>query len=73
VRSGFLILAALAMSVSGCVQHSSAWDDAWAQCEAEASEQEEFAQPGPGQRSEWQENYVRECMDKKGFKERSTI
>ena len=36
------------------------------QCDAEASEQAD-------QRSEWQENYTRECMHKKGFKERATI
>ena len=66
MRGGLLILLAL-IWVAGCAQHSSAWDDAWAQCDAEASEQAEFAQPDPDQRSEWQENYIRECMDKKGL------
>ena len=73
MRGGLFLVLALVMMTSGCAQHSSAWDDAWAQCDAEASEQAEFAQPDPDQRSEWQENYIRECMDKKGFKERATI
>jgi hypothetical protein len=33
----------------------------------------EFASPDDDQRSEWQENYIRECMDKNGFEEKSTI
>ena len=64
MRGGLFLVLALVMMTSGCAQHSSAWD---------ASEQAEFAQPDPDQRSEWQENYIRECMDKKGFKERATI
>jgi hypothetical protein len=27
----------------------------------------EFAARDPDQRPEWQENYIRECMQKKGF------
>jgi hypothetical protein len=65
-RIAMLALPALAW---GCAQHSKAWDDAWAQCEAEATEQMEFAAPDPDQRSEWQENYIRECMSKKGFED----
>ena len=64
---------ALVAVVAGCVQHPPGWDDAWAACQAEAIEQMEFAQPGPDQRSEWQENYIRQCMDRKGFREPSTI
>jgi hypothetical protein len=67
------MLVALVGGVMGCAQHSPAWDDAWAACAAEATEQMEFAAPDPDQRSEWQENYIRECMDKKGFEEKSTI
>lgn len=67
------MLVAFVGGVVGCVQHSAAWDDAWAACEAEAIEQMEFADPDADQRSEWQENYIRQCMDKKGFKEKSTI
>jgi hypothetical protein len=61
------------ISAAGCVQHPPGWDDAWAACQAEAIEQMEFADPRPDQRSEWQENYIRECMDQKGFEEPSTI
>lgn len=57
----------------GCVQHPPGWDDAWAACQAEAIEQMETADVDADQRSEWQENYIRGCMDKKGFKEKSTI
>ena len=33
----------------------------------------EFADPDADQRSEWQDNYINQCMDKKGFKVKSTI
>ena len=72
MRTAWIALA-LAASAAGCVQHPPGWDDAWAACQAEAIEQMEFAAPDRDQRSEWQENYIRECMDKKGFEERSTI
>jgi hypothetical protein len=49
----------------GCSQHSREWDDAWAQCQSEAIEQMETAGVAQDQRSEWQENYIRECMQKK--------
>jgi hypothetical protein len=60
---------ALVISAAGCAQqqHPAGWDDAWAACQAEAIEQMEFAAPPRDQRSEWQNNYIRECMDKKGF------
>jgi hypothetical protein len=67
------IAPALVMMAVGCVQHPPGWDDAWAACQAEAIEQMEFADPGRDQRSEWQANYIRECMDRKGFEEPSTI
>lgn len=67
-----LTLALLALA-AGCAQHPPGWDDAWAACQAEAIEQMEAAQPDRDQRAEWQENYIRECMDRKGFRERSTI
>jgi hypothetical protein len=54
----------------GCTQHTAAWDDAWAACQAEAIEQMEVADPDADQRSEWQENYVAECMKRKGFEEK---
>ena len=67
------LIPALVMAATGCAQHDRAWDDAWAACQAEAIEQMEFADPDPDQRSEWQENYIRECMDKKGFEEPASI
>jgi hypothetical protein len=68
IKMGWIALALI--GVAGCAQHSPEWDEAWAACEAEAVEQMETAMPAEDQRSEWQENYIRECMDKKGFEER---
>ena len=53
--------------LAGCQSHSAAWDDAWAQCEAHATEQMEFADPDADQRSTWRERYVGACMQAKGF------
>jgi hypothetical protein len=64
-----MALAALLPLVWGCQQHPPGWDDAWAACEGEAVDQMEFADVQADQRSEWQENYIRECMEKKGFTE----
>ena len=64
-----IAMLALLPLVWGCTQHSKAWDDAWAQCQAEAIEQMETAGVAGDQRSEWQENYISECMTKKGFVE----
>jgi hypothetical protein len=58
---------ALAGLLAGCQSHSAAWDDAWAQCEAEATEQMEFADPDADQRATWRERYVGACMQGKGF------
>jgi hypothetical protein len=52
---------------AACQSHSAAWDDAWAQCEAEATEQMEFASPDADQRSTWRERYTGACMQAKGF------
>jgi hypothetical protein len=67
------IALALIGAAAGCAQHPPGWNEARAACEAEAIEQMETAQPADDQRSEWQENYIRDCMDKKGFEERSTM
>jgi hypothetical protein len=53
--------------VAGCQSHSAAWDNAWAQCEAEAIEQMEFASPDADQRTTWRERYIGACMQAKGF------
>ena len=53
--------------VAGCQSHSAAWDDAWAQCEADATEQMEFASPDADQRATWRERYIGACMQARGF------
>ena len=53
--------------VAACQSHSAAWDDAWAQCEANAIEQMEYASPDPDQRSTWRERYIGACMQARGF------
>jgi hypothetical protein len=67
------IALALLIAAAGCAQHPPGWDDAWAACQAEAIEAMEAAEPDADQRSEWQDNYSNQCMDKKGFKTKSTI
>ena len=77
MRSGLPWLTSLVpgcwCSAGGCTQHSQAWDDAWAQCQAEAIEQLETAEVDADQRSEWLENYSQECMSKKGFEEKAVL
>jgi hypothetical protein len=67
MRHAFWLLATTALLLSGCAQHSKAWDDAFAQCQAEAIEQMETAGVDRDQRSEWQDNYINSCMQKKGL------
>jgi hypothetical protein len=67
-RSTLLVGASLSLLL-GCTQHSQAWDDARAQCEGEALDQMEVADPDADQRATWRENYIAQCMDRKGFKE----
>lgn len=64
-----IALVALLPLAWGCAQHSQAWDDARAQCEAESIEQMETAGVDHDQRATWRENYIRECMEKRGFEE----
>lgn len=66
-------LAALLGLATGCTPHSQAWDDAWAQCEGEAYEQMETAMVDHDQRNTFREEYVAQCMDKKGFPEKTSI
>jgi hypothetical protein len=72
MKAGWFALALVA-AAAACTQHPPGWDDAWAACEAEAIEAMEAAEPERDQRSEWQDNYIDQCMDKKGFKTKSTI
>jgi hypothetical protein len=60
-------LAIAGLLLAGCQSHSSAWDDAWAQCEASAIEQGEFAQVDADQRTTWRERYIGACMQSRGF------
>jgi hypothetical protein len=55
--------------LAACQSHSAAWDHAWAQCDAEAIEQMEFADPDADQRATWRERYIGACMQAKGFSE----
>jgi hypothetical protein len=67
VRTAALVgLAGLAL-LAACQSHSAAWDDAWAQCDAEAVEQMELADPDADQRATWRERYIGACMQGKGF------
>jgi hypothetical protein len=58
---------AVLLLAAGCQIHSAAWDDAWAQCDANAIEQMEFADPDADQRSTWRERYIGACMQARGF------
>jgi hypothetical protein len=66
-RSAQAIGIAGLLLVAACQSHSAAWDDAWAQCDANATEQMEFASPDADQRSTWRERYIGACMQAKGF------
>jgi hypothetical protein len=57
---------ALVILMTGCAQHDPAYDEAWAACDTEALEQVETVEP-QDQRAAWRENYVEECMQRKGF------
>jgi hypothetical protein len=62
-----LILTGFALLLAACQQHSMAWDDAWAQCSADATKAQEAAQPEPGQLTDFREGYIRDCLTKSGF------
>jgi hypothetical protein len=66
-RAGHVMALATLLLVAACQTHSAAWDDAWAQCEAHATEQMEFADPGADQETTWRERYIGACMQNKGF------
>jgi outer membrane lipoprotein SlyB len=63
-----LLLASTAALLFGCAQHSKAWDDAYADCQAQAVQQWETAGLPDDQMSTFQENYINSCMQKKGLK-----
>ena len=67
VRTAQAIGLASLLLVAACQSHSAAWDDAWARCDASATEQGEFAEVETDQRSLWRERYIGACMQAKGF------
>ena len=69
MKNGLPWLALLALLAGGCAQHSKEWDDAWAACQAEAMENLDTFEGHDDQRADWEENYIRECMEKKGIEE----
>jgi hypothetical protein len=66
-RAAKAIGGASLLLVAACQSHSAAWNDAWAQCEAHAIEQMEFASPDSDQRTTWRERYIGACMQAQGF------
>lgn len=68
VHRTIIMLFALSPLVVAC-QHPPGYDDAWSQCQAEAVEAMERAEPDPDQRTTFQEQYIRDCMTKQGFSE----
>jgi hypothetical protein len=69
MKTGLPWLALLALLAGGCAQHSQEWDDARASCQAEAIENLDTFEGPDDQRADWEENYIRECMEKKGITE----
>lgn len=68
VRAGAGLLGvAVLLLVAGCQHHSQAWNEQWAQCEASAIEQLEFAYVDRDQRTTWRERFIGACMQAKGF------
>jgi outer membrane biogenesis lipoprotein LolB len=68
MRHGFVLSASTALLLSGCAQHSKAWDDAWAECQNQAITQWETAGLPETQHADWQDRYINSCMEKKGIK-----
>lgn len=67
MRHGSFLLASMALLLCGCAQHSKAWDDAFADCQAQAIEQSENTGLPRDQIPGWQDNYITSCMQKKGI------
>lgn len=66
MRTPLLPALALGGLLAAC-DHSKAWDDAWAGCEATAMEQAEYADVDPDQRTLFRERYIGSCMQRQGF------
>ena len=72
MKAGWLALALVSLAAA-CTQHPPGWDDAWAECEAASIEAVEAADADRDQRSGYIDSYIDQCMDKKGFKVKTTI
>jgi starvation-inducible outer membrane lipoprotein len=68
MKQGSLLLAATALLLSGCAQHSKGYDGAFAECQNQAIEQWETAGLPETQHADWQDRFINSCMQKKGFK-----
>jgi len=59
---------ALVVLMTGCAQQREpGYDDAMAACDSEALEQMDSVGVEETERAAWRENYVRQCMQTKGF------
>ena len=58
---------ALMVLMAGCAQRDPAYDDAWAACDSEALDRMDSVGVEETERAAWRENYVRQCMQNKGF------
>lgn len=67
MRTGWIALGAGLLLVAGCAQHSQAWDDAWAECQAKAVGNQDTYEGDDDQRSAWLMSQTKECMEGKGF------
>ena len=67
MKTGWIALASVLLLAAGCAQHSKEWDDAWAACQAEAMENLDTLEGPDNQRDDWEDNYISECMEKKGM------
>jgi hypothetical protein len=68
MKRGLFVVAGLILLLSACQRPDREQETAMNACTNEAVQQMETADVAADQRATWQENYVRECMAKKGFK-----
>jgi hypothetical protein len=62
--------AALVVLMAGCAQQREpGYDDAIAACDSEALAQMDSVGVEEHERNAWRENYVRQCMQTKGFEQ----
>ena len=66
MKRGLVVVAGLILVLSACQRPDGERETAMNACTNEAVQQMETADVAADQRATWQENYVRECMAKKG-------